>query len=298
MRSCSTLIILNCGRLMASVACTHTPGAVWGKLAHVFTDCLYIFAAALEATLERLALVHARVQVTENFVTLLVSSVAILRMQSGFEPAAKIALVVLKLAAAGLVFFFFGVAKTGPPVVSSLIDTLGSGIFQYAANCVGFVIIGHHYNDGAALSQGVLIDEHLVFRQSFEDVALHGRAGCATTNRANRAKKHSANNSNRENLSHPRNQKACEQRYQTDTSGNSDCASQSGAHRFTHARFFSCNSGDGGEFLCGRVRRKNGDSILRNIQREEFRSTTLCIWSRFEYAYDGLHESSLSTRII
>src|SRR5271156_1990716 len=105
-------------------------------------------------------------QVTENFVTLLVSSVAILRMQSGFEPAAKIALIVLKLAAAGLVFFFFGVAQTGPPVVSSLIDTLGSGISQYAANRVGFVIVGHHYYDRAALSQGIFVDEHLVFRQS------------------------------------------------------------------------------------------------------------------------------------
>src|SRR5271156_1340359 len=183
MRSCSTLIILNCGRLMASVACTHTPGAIRGKLVHAFTDCLYIFAAALEAPLERLALVHARMQVTENFLALLVGSVAILRMQSGFEAAAKIALVVLKLAAGGLVFFFFGIAKTGPPVVSSLIDTLGAGIFQYAANCVGFVIIGHHYNDGAALSQGIFVDEHLVFRQSFEDVTLDGSASSSATNR-------------------------------------------------------------------------------------------------------------------
>ena len=84
---------------------------------------------------------------------------------------------------------------------------------RFAANCVCFIIIGHHYHDRAAFAQGIFIDEHLVFRQSFEDVAFDGSASRAASYCAERAEQHSPDNSDCEHLTNSRNQKAREHRH-------------------------------------------------------------------------------------
>src|SRR5580704_10840381 len=81
----------------------------------VFTDCLQIFLAALESSLEGSAFMRARVAVAQLLMALFVASIAVLVEYGSLESTAKIAFVVSEFPACCFVFFFFYIAQTDPP---------------------------------------------------------------------------------------------------------------------------------------------------------------------------------------
>jgi hypothetical protein len=208
---------------------------------------------------------------------LFVSSFAVLVHHSGLKSTAKIALVVLEFAAVGFIFFFFGVAQTNPPHFTGPVDAFSSGMFECAANCVSFVIVGHYYDNRAAFAQCILVDVQFVFRQSFENVALQLSPHGSASNRTQGPEYHAASHSNRKDRAHTGNQKARDHGNQADAAGNSHGAADNRTYSFTHPWLLACNGGHRRELLIGRLRRENRNSLSWNIQGRQFRRANLSI---------------------
>src|ERR1700683_4378267 len=232
----------------------------------VFTDCLQIFLAAFESAFEWAALVHARVAITQLAMALLIASVAVLVQHGGLEATTKIALVVFEFAAVGLIFFLLRVAQTHPPHFTCTINAFSSGMLQRAAHRVGFVIIGHYYDNRAAFAQCILVDVQFIFRQSFENVALQLSAHGSASNRTEGSEHHAPRHSNCQDRAHARNQKARDHGNQPDAAGNSHRATDSRTYRGTHPWLFACNGWHSRDLLIGRMGRENRNSISWNLQ--------------------------------
>src|ERR1700684_716530 len=243
----------------------------------MFTDCLQIFLAALESPLERTALMHARVAIAQLAMALLVASIAVLVQHGGLESAAKIALVVFEFAAVGFIFFFFGVAQTHPPHFTRTIDTFSAGMFECAANRVSFVIIGHHYDNGAAFAQCILVNVQFIFGQPFENVALQLSAYGSASNRTEGAEYHTASDSDRKDRAHSGNKKPCNHWNQADAAGDSHCAADCRPYSRSHPWLLASHGGNSRDLLIGRMRRENRNSISWNIQGHQLRRANLSI---------------------
>jgi hypothetical protein len=139
-------------------------------------------------------------------------------------------------------------------------------MLQRAAHCVGFVIIGHYYDNRAAFAQCILVDVQFIFRQSFENVALQLSAHGSASKRTEGSEYHAPRHSNCQDRAHARNQKARDHGNQADAAGNSHRAADSRTYRGTHPWLFACNGWHSRDLLIGRMGRENRNSISWNLQ--------------------------------
>ena len=95
--------------------------------------------AALVTALEGFALMGIRIPIAEADAALLVGSAAIGGMLCGLETTAKVAFILIEIAAT-LVGFFLRIAKAHPPHFPGAINAIGTSIFQSAAVNFGLLV--------------------------------------------------------------------------------------------------------------------------------------------------------------
>src|SRR5215470_8473861 len=130
-------------------------------------------APAGEALLERLVLVLVGIARTQLVGGLRVCAPVVSETQRRLEASTISRLIAAEVAAGGRVLRRFGITEPEPPLLTGGVDRLGARVAQQRPTARGLLLaLGDRDDDCLPTAQRVLVDEHLVARQSLAQVPV------------------------------------------------------------------------------------------------------------------------------